>query len=386
MINPFQNNRFWKTALPLIFCLLIAWSAADGQTDYGQILDYLEKVRHETGAPGISATVAHKGKIIFSGGVGYAELDNHIPATGKTVHNIASISKTHAAVAVMQLVEQGKVDLDGPIQIVVPYFPEKRWPITLRHILTHTSGIRHYRNDDFGPQRIKEKMHYDSLEAAIEIFKNDSLLFRPGEYYLYSSYASNLMQGVIETVTGVGFEEYLRKNVWEPAGMLSTAFDVPERIVHNRGKGYRRNRRGLLTNIQYADVSYKYAGGGIISTTENLVRFGMALNNGTLLKPETLRMMYTVQVDPVMRFNPRGEPTKQGHKQALSWFIRTDAQGRDFPSHTGTVKGCRSYLLNYPEEDLVVALIANIVPLDSPRYGNAIAQMFLPPVNKGIKK
>ena len=386
MTNPFQNNRSWKTVFPLVFCLLIAWSPAIGQTDYGQILDYMEKVRHETGAPGISVTVAHKGKIIFSGGVGHAELDNHIPATGKTVHNIASISKTHAAAAVMQLVEEGKVDLDVPIQTYVPYFPEKPWPITLRHILTHTSGIRHYRSDDFGPQRFKEKIHYDSLEAAIEIFKDDSLLFKPGEFYLYSSYASNLMQGVIETVTGIGFEEYLKKNVWEPAGMLSTAFDVPERIVHNRGKGYRRNRRGLLTNIQYADVSYKYAGGGIISTTEDLVRFGMALNNGTLLKPETLRLMYTVQVDPVMRFNPQGEPTKQEHKQALSWFIRSDAQGRNFPSHPGSVKGCRSYLLNYPEEDLVVALIANILPLDSPKYGNAIAQMFLPPVNKGFKK
>jgi len=381
-----QNNRFWKTILPLLLCLLIGLSAAYGQSDYGQILDYMEKVRHETGAPGLSVAVALKGKIRFSGGVGFAELDNQIPSTGRTVHNIASISKTHAAVAIMQLVEQGKVDLDAPIQSYVPYFPRKRWPITVRHILTHTSGIRHYRNNDFGTQRVKEKIHYDSLQAAIEIFKDDTLLFKPGDYYLYSSYASNLMQGIIEGLTGMGFEEYLRKYVWEPAGMLSTAFDVPERIVHNRGKGYSRNKQGILTNIQYANVSYKYAGGGIISTSEDLVRFGIALNNGTLLKPETLRMMYTVQVDPVMRFNPRGEPEKQNHKQALSWPIRTDAQGRDFPSHTGTVKGCRSYLLNYPEEDLVVALIANIVPLDSPKYGNAIAQMFLPPTNKGIKK
>jgi CubicO group peptidase (beta-lactamase class C family) len=377
-----QKNLFSATSFFVVIFLAFVVSHAFAQADAKQITDYLQQVRHETGAPGISVAVALKGEMIVSCGVGYAELDNLTPATGKTVHNIASISKTHAAVAVMQLVEQGKVKLDDPIQKYVPYFPEKRWPITVRHILTHTSGIRHYRDGEFGPQQIKEKMHYDSLAAGIEIFKDDTLLFQPGKYWFYSSHASNLMQGIIETVTGMGFEAYLKKHVWEPAGMLSTAFDVPERIVHNRGRGYIRNERGLLINAPYADVSYKYAGGGMISTVEDLVRFGMALNDGTLLKPETMAMMYKVQVDPVMRYNPRGEPRKMPHKQALSWFIRTDAQGRTFPSHTGTVKGCRSYLLNYPEHGLVVALIANIVPFDSPKYGDAIAQLFLPPVNR----
>jgi len=149
----FQRDRHKKIIPTVIIILLFVLSTANGQSIPEQILDYLEQVRNEAGAPGISVAVAVKGKIIFSGGVGYAELDNLTLATGKTVHNIASISKTHAAVAVMQLVEQGKVDLDNPVQDYVPYFPEKRWKITVRHILTHTSGIRHYRPDDFGPQR-----------------------------------------------------------------------------------------------------------------------------------------------------------------------------------------------------------------------------------------
>lgn len=385
MIVKLPQSLFKKTVLICLIVIVFAVSISLGQVNEDQILDFMQRVRHETGAPGISVAIGLKGKIIFSGGVGYAELDNLTPATGRTVHNIASISKTHAAVAVMQLVEQGKVDLDAPIQKYVPYFLKKKWEITMRHILTHTSGIRHYRKDDFGEQRYREKIHYDSLKAGIEIFKDDTLLFKPGKFWFYSSYASNLMQGIIEEVTGIGFEEYLRKNVWQPAGMLSTQFDVPDRIVHNRGKGYVRNKQGLLVNIPYSDVSYKYAGGGIISCAEDLVRFDMALNHGKLLKAETLAKMYEVQVDPVMKFNPKGEPEKQKHKQALSWYIRTDAQGRDFPSHTGTVKGCRSYLLNYPQYDLVVALITNIVPFDSPKYGNAIAQLFLPPVNEKAK-
>lgn len=380
------RKQAWAVQLCLLVLAPVLFSPSlPAQVPVKQITDYLQRVRHETGAPGISVAVAVKGEIVVSCGVGYAELDNLTPATGKTVHNIASISKTNAAVAVMQLVQQGKVDLDAPIQKYVPYFPEKRWPVTLRHILTHTSGIRHYRRGEFGEQRYKEKIHYDTLEDGIQIFKDDTLLFQPGKYWYYSSHASNLMQGVIETVTGMGFEEYLKKYVWEPAGMLSTQFDVPERIVHNRGRGYIRNEQGRLINVPFVDPSYKYAGGGIISAVEDLVRFGMALNHGKLLKPETLRQMYTVQVDPVMRYNPNGPPQRLSHKQALSWFIRTDAQGREFPSHTGTVKGTRSYLLNYPQYDLVVALIANIVPFDSAKHGNAIAQLFLPPVHEKMR-
>ena len=384
MLYKTQKAAVRIAAVTTVFLLAFLTATAFAQMDAKQLADYLEQVRLETGAPGISVAVAQKGEIILSVGVGFAELENLTPASGETVHNIASISKTHAAVAIMQLVEQGKVKLDDEIQKYVPYFPKKRWAVTVRHILTHTSGIRHYKRGEFGEQRYKEKIHYDKFEDAVKIWKEDSLLFKPGEFWSYSSHASNLMHGMVETVTGMGFEEYMKKYVWEPAGMLNTAFDIPSRIVHNRGRGYRRNDRGVPENVPYADVSYKYAGGGILSTVEDLVRFGTALNNGTLLKPETLAKMYEVQVDPVMRFNPEGEPRKQGHKQALSWFIRTDAQGRAFPSHTGTVKGTRSYLANYPEYDLVVALSANIVPFDSPKYGNAIAQAFLPPVNPGL--
>jgi len=370
----------------IIICFVFLSTAVFGQVNEKQIVKYLQQVRNETGAPGISVAVAVMGKIIFSGGAGFAELENMIPAAGSTVHNVGSVSKVMAAVAIMQLVEQGAVELDVPIQTYVPYFPEKRWEITLRRILTHTSGIRHYKVGEFGSRGLLEAYHFTKFEDAIEFWKDDPLLFEPGKFWSYSSHAFNLINGVVETVTGLGFEEYMKKYVWEPAGMLNTAFDIPSRIVHNRGRGYGRNREGIIINTRYVDPSYKYASGGIISTVEDLVKFGTALNNGSLLKPETIEKMYEIQVDPVMRFNPRGEPVKQSHKMALGWYLRTDAQGRTFPSHTGTVKGTRSYVLNYPEYDLVVALQVNIVPFDSPKYGNAIAQMFLPPVNKRYVK
>jgi CubicO group peptidase (beta-lactamase class C family) len=357
----------------------LAAVALHAQVHLQQLRDYMEQVRNETGVPGISVAVAVGNEIVFSEGVGYAELDNRVPATGRTVHNVGSVSKVLAVVPLMQLVERGDVDLDAVIQTYLPYYPEKRWPVTVRQILTHTSGTRHYDGKEFGPFDLLEMRHYDDFEEATELWRDDPLLFEPGAFWLYSSHAMNLMHGIVESVSGMGFENYCREYVWEPAGMLSTSFDVPTRVVQNRGSGYVRDRNGVLVKPRYADVSYKYAGGGMLSTVEDLVRFAIGLNNGTLLAPETVAEMYEVQLDSgIRRFVPGGDPVPLAHKQALVWWIRTDSRGRDFPSHTGTVKGTRSFLMNYPELGIVVALQVNALPFDSAKYGMAIAQMFVP--------
>lgn len=350
---------------------------------HDQVLNYLKRVRHETEAPGISAAVAVDGEIVFSEGVGYAELDNMTPQTSETVHNIGSISKVNAVVGLMQLVEEGKVDLDATLQTYLPYMPEKRWDVTVRHILTHTSGIRHYREDDFGPRGLQEMRHYDDFSEATKIFRGDSLMFEPGTYYSYSSYATNLMHGIVESVTDEGFEEYLKRHVWEPAGMLSTQFDVPSRIVHNRGQGYERDSLGYRVEAPYVDVSYKYAGGGMISTVDDLVRLGMALNTGSILRPETVQTMYEPQLDPSVleykQYNPDEEPEKRDWKQGLIWYWSQDGLGRWWVGHTGSVRGTRSALMNYPDRRVVVAIQANIRPFDADKHAQAIAQMFLSP-------
>jgi serine beta-lactamase-like protein LACTB len=364
--------------------ITLSVSPGRGQTNALEIRAYLEQIRSETGAPGVSAAVGLRGEIVFSEGVGFAEFDNHTASTGATVHNVGSISKVMTTVAIMQLVEKGKVRLDDRIQVYVPSFPEKEAPITIQHILTHSSGIRHYRDGEFGPDGLLEMKRWGSIEDAIQIFAKDPLLFRPGALWSYSSHAFNLLQGVIEKASNMGFETYLRLHLWEPAGMLASAFDVPERIVNGRGRGYERNRAGTLQSSPYVDVSYKYASGGMLSTVTDLVRFGMALNHGVLLKPETVSRMYAVVIDPVIAFREGAEPEPANFKQALGRRVETDVSGRRFVSHSGTVRGTRSILVNYPEQDLVVALQANIVPFDSPRFGKAIAQEFLPSAHPTI--
>jgi CubicO group peptidase (beta-lactamase class C family) len=354
----------------LSFAALLLFSSFSAGVALGQSLQaqppevkaaaYLEEQWRLTGAPAVSVAVAHKGRIVFSRGIGFADLNNRVPATSSTVYNIGSVSKVITVIAIMKLFEQGKIGLDDPIRKHVPEFPDNGSPITIRQILTHTSGIRHYRRTDFPDSLDNENWKpFASFDDAIRIFKDDPLLFKPGEYYFYSSYAVNLLQGVIEKVTKMSFEDYLRMQVWIPAGMINTGFDVPERIVSNRANGYALDK-GRLINNPYGDLTYKFASGGMISTVEDLVRLGVALNHGGLLQPKTTAMMYESQLKSVLRFQEKGSPSREDFEQGLMWRMRKDAAGRTFVHHCGTVKGFNACLVNYVDEDLVVAIADNM--------------------------
>lgn len=245
-----------------------------------------------------------------------------------------------------KLVEQGRVSLDDPVQKYVPAFPDKIVTVTLRHILTHTSGIRHYKPAENPSQKL-----FDSIADAIAIFKDDPLLFTPGTKYSYSSYAYNLIAGVIEKASGLTFEAYMQEKVWGPAGMKETRLEHPPEIVPNRARQYLRGGDGPgVVNAPYADLSIKWAGGGIISTVEDLLRFHIALDEGKLVRRETLEQMYTPAT------------LNDGSKidYALGWRIQTDQQGRRWISHSGGATGGSTFLLRDPERKLAVAIMCNV--------------------------
>ncbi len=230
----------------------------------------LEATWRSHGAPAFSEAVASQGRLVFSDGRGLRTSRTSSRPTGPPSTDIGSVSKVVTAVAVMQLVEQGKVRLDDSIRAYVPSFPDKGAPITIRHLMTHTSGIRHYRDDDFPGTPDNENVRpYTSLEAAIAIFRDDPLLFPPGKYVAYSSYAVNLLQGVVEKSAGLPFEEYLRRSVWGPAGMLATQFDVPDRVDPSPCEELREPKDGAgpkralrRSDVQVRERRHDVDGGG----------------------------------------------------------------------------------------------------------------------------
>ncbi len=210
------------------------------------------------------------------------------------------------------------------------------------------------------------KDHFDSVEAALAIFKDDPLLFTPGSQYSYSSYAYNLLAAVVENVSGLTFEAYLRENVWGPAGMTATRLEHQGDIVPRRSRQYVL-RGGRAANAPFADLSVKWAGGGIISTVEDLARFAIALDQGVLLKPETLEKMY----EP-MTLND-GTRTTYG----LGWDSQVE-DGRRWIAHGGGATGGSTYILRLPDKRFAVAIAANVQDAGDRRaLGKRIAELVL---------
>lgn len=298
----------------------------------------------EMQTPGLSVAVGVSNRLFWSTGFGYADLEQRTPADAGTIYRYASISKPIAATAVMQLVEAGKISLDAPIQRYVPSFPTKpEGEIALRHLLTHTSGIRHYQ----GLEMLSNK-RYHSIEEALGIFKDDPLKFPPGTKYLYSSYAFNIVAAVIEEAAGKSFRLYLRENIFRPAGMATAELEHLEEPVKNRSRQYVRQGDRFVTAPE-VDLSCKWAGGGMAGNAEDLVWFCMALNDGRLLGPQARQAMYESAV------LPDGKRTEYG----LGWRTQTDKQKRVWVGHSGGATGGTTYFLHNPENNVAVALLAN---------------------------
>lgn len=370
-----------------MLCLLQAGQAF--ALEPSRIVQRLEQLRRDAGAPGASAAIMVDGHLVYSGGVGFADAENEVAMSGRSVHNIGSVSKLFGAVGVMQLVEGGKARLDAPIQTYAPWFPRKQGAITVRQLMTHTSGIRHYRDGEFGDGEVLRFRQFDDLEQASRRWRDEPLLFAPGSRWHYTTFGASLLQSVIESGSGESLERYLRDHVWIPAGMMHTALDIPARITANRTHGYEIDGQdGRLENAQQENVSYKFIGGGIIGSDEDMVRFGHALNSGKLLGRKALGEMYSPQLGPeVKAFAEDGADVRQDVPvQALVWRVLADGAGRSYYGHSGSVKGTLSYFANYAGQDVVVALHVNA------RGGNAdlrratedLAAMVLPAGNGAL--
>jgi serine beta-lactamase-like protein LACTB len=298
------------------------------------------------GVPGMAVAVVQNDAIVWTQGFGMADVEQQVPVRPDTVFRLASISKSITATAVMQLVERGLVSLDDPIQRFVPTFPRKpQGEVRVRHLLTNTSGVRHYKGAEFS---LAEP--FPTLERAITVFRNDPLEFAPGEKYLYSTYGFNLLQGVVETASGRTYEDYLRANIFVPAGMTSTLLERPRELVRYRARQYVAGPTPFtFANAPYVDLSVKWAGGGLIGTAVDVARFAIALDQGRLLKPETQAQMYTSG-----RLN-NGWATGYG----LGWMVAQDGT-RLLVAHSGGAMGGTTYLLRDPKAHTAAVVLANI--------------------------
>ncbi len=321
---------------------------AFGQLSSAQLTEIERVIRAEMERqkiPGLSIALVTEHRLQWAKGFGYADLENSVPATERTVYRLASISKTITAVAVLQLVERGKLDLDAPIQRYCLAFPEKPWPITARQLLAHMSGIRHYKR----PEEITSTRHYTRIVDTLEIFKDDPLEHEPGARFTYTTYGYNVLGCAIEGASGMSYLDYVGENIFRPAGMDHARDDDVFALIPHRAQGYRRTPSGELQNSPLADTSNKIPGGGLCSTVLDLARFAIALQQGKLLRHETLEQMWTPQK------TRDGRETSYG----LGWSL-SEFRGRREVFHTGGQPRVSTLLYMRPEDRLAIALMSNL--------------------------
>ncbi|MBX7074464.1 MAG: beta-lactamase family protein [Pirellulales bacterium] len=293
--------------------------------------------------PGLSLAIVDDNALVLAKGYGLADLENDVPATENTVYRLASISKMLTAVAAMQLAEQGKLDLDAPIQKYVPAFPKKQWPVTARNLLKHQSGIRHYRG-----REMRSVANYRNVADGLAIFQDDELLFEPGDRFSYSTYGYNLLGCAIEGASDMPYAEYIQQYVLQPAGVKTIQPDNPDTIIPHRAAGYRRGPGRKLLNSFMVNVTNKLPGGGWCGSVVDLARFGIAYQSGKLVSAETLERMWTPQQTNA------GETTESG----LGCFIDQEHSPRRV-FHSGGQPKVSTFLLLCPERGCAVAVMCN---------------------------
>lgn len=304
----------------------------------------IEAAMARLGVPGVAAAVVARHELVWSSPFGEADLENHVPVRTDTMFRLGSISKPVTATAVLQLVERGKLDLDAPVQRYVPSFPEKPWPVTPRLLLAHLAGIRHYQQGEFGSTR-----RYSGATEALHIFRDDALAHEPGTRFLYTTYGYNLLGCTVEGASGQSFMDYVRANVFEPAGMFTARDDDAQALIPHRAQGYLKNGAGELRNSGLADTSNKVPGGGMCATVEDVARFAMALQGGVLLDRESLARMLTRQK------TRDGKPVGYG----LGFFL-TERDGVKEAWHTGGQQRVSNVLYMQPDRRIAVVLLTNL--------------------------
>lgn len=354
-----------KSTFALLFWLLLVTplSAQDGKQYAEEIQrfeQFVEQQIERDPIPGLSIAFM-KDDFVWAKGFGYADLENKTPAKAESAYRLASVTKPMTAVAVLQLAEEGKIDLEAEVQEYVPYFPKKPWPVRVGLLLGHLGGIPHYVNYD---EEGHFKYHKDTREA-IAVFEHFDLVAEPGTEYNYTSYGYNLLGAVIEGASGQSYREYMRDHVWGPAGMDATGMDDPYELIPNRVRGYRRIN-GEIKNSEFVDISSRFAAGGTRSTVIDLIKFAQGLLSGKLLSDETMNTMWTSMATADGYFTDYGQ----------GWGIG-GVNGRFRVAHSGGQPETSTYLVIFPADRFAMAIATNLESSDRSPYLERLYEIIL---------
>ena len=303
--------------------------------------------------PGLSVAVGVGGDIVWAEGFGWADLEKRVPVAPNMRFRVGHASKALTSAAVGLLLEKGLLDLDDEIQTYVPAFPEKQWPVTLRQLMGHVAGVRHYDNEeDYMPSA-----HCQRASEGLPRFAEDPLRFQPETQSAYSTFGWILVSAAVEAAANEPFFTFMRTRIFQPLNMRETTTDSVTENIPNRATFYYPRLSGdpaygpeLATSVDYSCFA---GAGAFLSTPSDLVRFGMAVSSGTLLQPATVSMLQAPQQ------LLSGARTEYGLGWTVETFPLAGEQTRLASHASRTLLGGSTSFMTFPERGIVVAVMSN---------------------------
>lgn len=308
--------------------------------------------------PGMGVAIGVRGQLAWSHGYGFSELSTASQVSADTTKfRIGSTSKAFTAFATARLAQDRRIDIDRDIVGILPDLPETYSGVTMRRLAGHLGGVRHYASN----AELGSNVEYPTTTAALGIFIEDPLVAPPGATFSYSTYGYTVLSAALEAATNEEYLPLMSTVVFEPLQMTHTSADLRSIQTPQRTEFYYLNTDGKLVIGDAINSSYKWAGGGFLSSVEDLVRFGLAHFDSNLLTDASRKMLWTSQK------NTNGESTGYG----VGWFVEDR-----WVEHPGGALGGSTLLRIYPEEEVVVAITANLSLLGPNRFGDLPNELF----------
>ena len=320
--------------------------------------------RIKRGTPGCAVGVSRHGRTVLARAYGLANLEYDVPNTPETIFEAGSVAKQFTAAAILLLAQQGKLSLDNQVRKHIPELPDYGAPLTIRHLIHHTSGLR-----DWGtiatvegwPRGSRAHTH----DHVLEIVKRQRAInFKPGSEYLYSNTGYNLLAIIVERVSGRSFADFTRAEIFEPLGMTRTQWrDDYTRVVKGRATAYAPAGNGFRLDMPFENV---HGNGGLLTTVEDLLRwnanFDLPRVGGPVLVREQLR---------------QGRLTGGREIEYAAGLRVTRYRGVPEVNHSGSTAGYRAFLTRYPDQGLAVAVLCNRADAPATNLGHGVANIFL---------
>jgi D-alanyl-D-alanine carboxypeptidase len=330
--------RPMKFALTLLATVLLTATALADKVDA-----YVREEMKERDIPGVALTVIKNGKRIKTETFGFANLEHKVPVKPETAFEIGSVTKQFTSAAIMLLVQDGKLSLDDKISAHLKNTPPQWSKITIRHLLTHTSGIKSYTGIDKG----FEFTEHLTQEQFIKLIGTYPLEYQPGDSWKYCNTTYNLLGFIIENLSGNNYWEFLGERIFTPLGMNNTTNRNPNVIIPNRAAGYEKNKAGDMINRDY-DLTDVFSAGAVVSTLADMSKWDAALNTNQILSEASKNEMWTVY-----KLN-NGTDKSYG----LGWYVDT-LDGHNNIGHSGSTSGFSASFQRFPDDKLTILIFCN---------------------------